>query len=182
MANIDESLPFILANEGGFSNDPADRGGATQFGITRAVLAAYRNKPVSIEDVKNLKREEAAQIYKTQYWNPLNLDKVQKQAMATAIFDMSVNRGPRTAAKMAQRALNECGYKLAVDGSIGVFTLSALNRVDPVAWMKAFQSIVEQGYYSIVRANPSQKRFIKGWINRARRLLTLITKPLTRKK
>ena len=177
MAKIEESMPYLLKNEGGFVNDPVDRAGATKYGITQRTLAAFRSRPVSVEDVRSLTIEEATRIYKTQYWDTLNLDKVTSQFVATAIFDVGVLRGPRVAARLAQAALVKLGYTMSVDGEIGVYTLSALNRCDAVKWLEAFQALDEEGYYRIVEKNPSQRKFLRGWLNRARRLLGL--KPKT---
>ena len=128
----------------------------------------------TVDAVRNLTLEEATKIYKAHYWNPLNLDLVANQAIATAIFDMSVLRGPSVAGKYAQQALVRCGYGLTVDGHIGVNSLAALNKVDPVTWLMNYEKLVESGFLGIVKNNPSQNRFLKGWLNRARRLLSLL--------
>ena len=173
MARIENSMPFLLQNEGGFVNDPADPGGATKYGITRATLSHYRGRRCSVEDVQNLTVAEATKIYRLNYWNVLNLDLVVIQKIATAIFDMAVVRGPSTAAMYAQQALVRLNYTLPVDGHIGVRTLSALNTADPTAFLREFERLSEQGFLAIVQAKPERRRFLRGWLARARRLLGL---------
>ena len=61
-------LAFTLKYEGGFVDHPADPGGATNLGVTRATLARWRRSPVSTADVKALTRDEAGEIYRRFYW------------------------------------------------------------------------------------------------------------------
>src|SRR5690606_7789917 len=74
---FNEALEHVLQVEGGFVNHPADKGGATKFGITRATLAAWRTRPVSVEDVQRMNREEAAAIYRKRYWDYMRLDAIE---------------------------------------------------------------------------------------------------------
>src|SRR4051812_21993848 len=94
MSDIDSALQYVFKNEGGFSNHPADHGGATSgYGIIRAELARWRKHPVSIQDVKDMTAQEAKDIYDAWYWRPLGCDKIVDQGVATAIFDIGVVRG-----------------------------------------------------------------------------------------
>lgn len=173
-ANFDQCIPYVLTNEGGFTNNPSDGGGATNFGITQATLSAWRGHLASVVDVEYMKIEEAKAIYKAKYWDVLGLDKVNENNVATCILDVAVNRGPKTAGKYAQNACNNLGSTLAVDGSLGSLSLAAINSYDPAAFIRQFELLIESGYNDIVANNPSQKVFLKGWLNRARRMLTLV--------
>jgi len=62
--NEDQIIAEIIQREGGFSDRTADRGGATNFGITIQTLAAWRKKPVTVDDVKKLTPAEATEIYR----------------------------------------------------------------------------------------------------------------------
>ena len=72
MITTDDVITRILAEEGGFSNDPSDHGGATNFGITAAELGRYRGygRPATVAEVKALTEEEARAIYTTRYVPP----------------------------------------------------------------------------------------------------------------
>lgn len=122
-------LNHVLAFEGGYVDHPSDLGGATNMGITRKTLAAWRkvepwqNLPKSA--VQTLGRDEAAAIYDAHYWSrvrgadlPPGLDLV--------VFDYAVNSGPGRAVKMLQKLVGA-----AQDGVVGPRTLAALADGDP---------------------------------------------------
>ena len=73
---------WILASEGGYVDHPSDPGGATNMGITHRTLAAWRGKPVTKQDVRNLTRVEALEIYKAQYWRTSGADRMPAARVA----------------------------------------------------------------------------------------------------
>jgi lysozyme family protein len=119
------AVAFVLAQEGGYANHPADPGGATKFGITQATLAAARGRPVSVEDVKALTRVEAAAIYRRAYWDAMRADDLPA-GLDLAVFDLAVNSGPPRAARLLQAVLG-----VPVDGIIGPVTLAAARAANP---------------------------------------------------
>jgi lysozyme family protein len=121
------SVRHILDLEKGFVNHPADPGGATNFGITIAVLAEWRGHPVTVEDVRNLKRDEAIQIYKAFYWDRARCDSMPPST-ALLVFDGAVNHGVSRSAKILQEALG-----VPADGRIGPRTLAAATAMEPKA-------------------------------------------------
>lgn len=173
MSDFNKSLDYTFANEGGFSNVKEDRGGATKYGITIAELSRWRKRPVSVSEVQNLGVQEAKAIYRAKYWDPLDLDFIKHDGIATCLFDIGVVRGISIPPKYAQEICNILGHHLVVDGHIGPKTIKALNSVDPRAFVRAFAKRAEQGFLAIIAARPSQIKFKKGWLNRARRLVTL---------
>jgi lysozyme family protein len=116
----------VLASEGGFVNHPEDPGGATNMGITRATLAAWRKRPVTVEEVKRLTRAEASRIYRSQYWDTIRGDELPP-GVDYAVFDISVNSGPGRAAKFLQQAL-----RVEADGVVGAKTIAAAAAVSDV--------------------------------------------------
>lgn len=74
------------------------------------------------DDLKELTDDQAGLIYKSQYWNPCNGDKIKSQRIANLLVDWAVNSGVRTACKGLQRILG-----VTVDGIIGPQTLNAIN-------------------------------------------------------
>lgn len=175
MSNLDKALAYTFKNEGGFSNVPADHGGATSgYGITHSELARWRKHPVSVADVRNMKASEAKDIYNAWYWRPLGCDQINSDGIATCIFDIGVVRGIGVPPKYTQLICNRHGASIAVDGHIGPKTIAAVNAMDPAPFIRDFSQMAEQGFRSIVAHNPSQVIFLKGWVNRAHRLLTLI--------
>lgn len=104
---------WVLEYEGGFVNHPRDPGGATNMGITRRTLAAWRGHPVSVQDVRDLTKSEAMAIYKAHYWDAVQGDRLPR-GLDYAVYDYAVNSGPGRAARDLQRCLG-----VTVDGIIG---------------------------------------------------------------
>ena len=173
-SNFETALSFVLGSEGGKSNHPKDRGGKTNMGVTAGTLARARKAGIVAQaDVYMLTRAEAAAIYKAFYWRPCRADDMPWPLCALH-FDAAVNHGLGGAGKLLQRALNKYGKSgLAVDGSIGPATLSALRMLTDSgdsAWLPEFCSVYlderEALFNRIVKNNPSQQAFLKGWMNR----------------
>ena len=62
-------LQRVLKHEGGISNDPLDRGGFTNLGVTQRVWEEFVGHPVSEADMKSLTPEKVGKLYKQRYWN-----------------------------------------------------------------------------------------------------------------
>src|SRR5690349_7878644 len=93
---FDRCLAEVLRLEGGYVDDPRDRGGATRFGVSRAVLGEARGKAVSAEEVAGLSQAEAADIYLGRYWAPMRSAELPA-GLDLVAFDTAVNMGPETA-------------------------------------------------------------------------------------
>lgn len=172
---LDLALKYTFVNEGGFSDHPNDRGGATsQYGITQDELARWRKHPVSKKDVRDMSAAEAKDIYKHWYWQPLGCDNINSAGIAIAMFDIGVVRGIGVPPKYAQSICNAYGFDLVLDGHIGPKSLAAINQVPPAYFINAFAAKARNGFLAIVAGRPSQAVFIRGWLARAKRLLTLI--------
>jgi lysozyme family protein len=104
-----------MGNEGGYVNNPNDPGGETNWGISKR---SYPNL-----DIANLTRDQAAQIYYTDLWTPLNGDTLA-DGVAFQLFDFAVNSGIQTAIRAYQRALG-----VADDGHLGPLSLAASNSM-----------------------------------------------------
>lgn len=128
MSRFDEILAVTLGFEGGFSDDPDDRGGATNFGITSGTLkVAFNRGLVRHCDVRRLTPDEVRTIYRVMFWDPVGGDDLP-QPLDFIMFDASVNHGVGGASKLLQEALNALlvGTPLAVDGAIGPKSRAAL--------------------------------------------------------
>ena len=75
--------------EGGYSDDPDDRGGKTKFGITEATARRLGYKG----DMKDLTLDQAKKLYYDHYWKCWNYDKIEDERIATEMFDQAVNMG-----------------------------------------------------------------------------------------
>lgn len=161
MADIVPALEYTLEFEGGYSDDPDDHGGATNFGVTQKTLDAYRAKhPEFPASVKGLSVELAAEIYRDEYWR---YDDIKSQRVATKLFDMGVNFGRATAVMMLQRGLG--AYP---DGMFGPMTLASVNSTPANVVLALLADACEKRYVAILRKDPSQEKYRKGWLRRAR--------------
>jgi lysozyme family protein len=153
----------VLSNEGGFTDDPADRGGATKFGISQ------RQYPEL--NIAELSREEAIAIYYRDWWRRFDYEELPA-AIGAKVLDLAVNVGPAQAARCLQRALRACGIGVEEDGVLGPGTRVAARGVDVRALIAALRSEAA-GHYRLIastrhagRANETAG-FLKGWLRRA---------------
>ncbi|MCH9838000.1 hypothetical protein K0U83_20225, partial [bacterium] len=120
----------VLGREGGFVDDPVDRGGKTKFGISQRAYPKL--------DIANLTEQQAAAIYKRDYWDAINADSLPEGIRELA-FDAAVNQGVQWT-------------KDALAASGG----------DPAKFLQ----MRRDRYQSIVAADKTQAKFLNGWMNR----------------
>ena len=164
-SNFDKAFELTVGIEGGYVNDPKDRGGETKFGISKR---SYPNV-----DIKNLTIEAAKKIYYEDFWKTrtMNLDDMSN-GIAIELFDTGVNIGMPSVRKMLQRALNllnrvETRFPdLKVDGLIGSNTMKAISLVNEKELLKVLNGLQFMWYYNIVEHDHSQERFFAGWVKR----------------
>ncbi|MDR3151249.1 MAG: hypothetical protein LBT67_00155 [Holosporaceae bacterium] len=154
-----KAFDYVMYHEGGYVNDKADPGGETKFGISK------RSYPHL--DIKNLTRDQARKIYFCDFWMKAKCEQIDNDDIATKFFDLCVNMGIPQAVRLIQRALRSAGQTVADDGIIGPVTLQAINKADPTDLLAALKSEAAGLYRLIANANPSQQRFIEGWLCRA---------------
>src|SRR4051794_26318233 len=129
--DIEQLIDALIDREGGYVNHPADKGGPTCFGITEAVARAQGYCGA----MRDLRRDEAAAIYRRLYWTRPRLDAVAERSLrlAAELFDTGVNMGPAVAVTFLQRALTALNRNgkdypdLVPDGRIGAVTVAALD-------------------------------------------------------
>jgi len=137
-ARFTASLKIVLAHEGGYADNPADPGGATNMGITRKTLARWRavspwwNLPKSA--VRDLGMDEAGRIYRASFWDRIKADTLPS-GLDLALFDYAVNSGPDRAVKSLQRTLG-----VVADGQVGPLTLRAIAGRNVAALIEAICS------------------------------------------
>lgn len=174
MSGIDEMINNVLSKEGGYVNNPADKGGPTKFGVTQATLSRFLERAATVDDVKNLDIGTARDIYELRYYRQPRIDKLP-EAIQPFVFDCAVNHGPRRAIQFVQAVCNEAKLgPLASDGQMGPKTKAVADACYGLLgdWMVA--ALVEERkmfYASIVSSDESQRVFLKGWMARANSFL-----------
>lgn len=127
MAHFEDIIPFILKNEGGYVNHPADRGGETNLGISRR---SYPN-----ENIRDMTEERAKYLYRRDFWNRIGGDNLDPQ-VALAAMDAAVNHGPGWALK----ALKETG------GDLGKFQQRRREFFQSIIARDESQRVFEKGW------------------------------------
>lgn len=179
MLHLDDKFSFCLGHifeiEGGFVNHPNDKGGATNYGITQKTLSGFRGYQVSIDDVKNLTKDEAGKIYHREYWIPAQLSHVKDPFLACILMDQAVNRGVPAMAKTLQKTLNdEFKFSLVVDGILGSRSQQAIAQCDVNMLAIQFIKETQKFYLELIKRDSTQAVFLNGWLARTWKLLDLL--------
>ncbi len=157
--SFDTALAFVLGWEGGYSNDVRDHGGATNLGITQRSLDTAQlahpgwNLP---RDVRDLKRPEAARIYRADYWDAVHGDDLPP-GVALLAFDCAVNQGPGRARKWLQEATG-----VVADGDMGPMTMAAIREASACILIREFALLRAMGYVT----TGQMLVYGKGWYRR----------------
>lgn len=168
--NIDQIIEDILKAEGGYVNDPRDRGGETNFGITLAV--ARQNGFHG--SMKDMPESFARLVYRKRYIEAPGFHLVLpiSETIGAELVDTGVNMGPSVAGKFLQRALNVLSpHEIAVDGVVGQGTRKTLEaylkrRSDDgeSVLLKTLNCLQGARYIELAEARQQNKAFIFGWI------------------
>lgn len=175
MKTKDEIFNEILGKEGGYVNNPNDRGGPTNWGITQETARAHGYNG----DMRNLTRDKALQILETDYWYGPRFDQIALVSadIAAELCDTGVNMGPSVASKFLQRSLNVFNNNCAAypdilaDGQIGPRTITALQafvksrgNAGVNTMLKALNSLQGARYIELAEQRPANEAFVYGWI------------------
>ncbi len=173
--DINTLIDDVIGREGGYSNHPADRGGATRWGITEAVARAHGYRG----DMRSFPREDAVALYKRIYWTRPGFDRVNAFApdVAAELFDTGVNMGPGVAVSFLHRALNALNrgasdYADIVPGvridDATVHALTAyLRKRSPhgeAVLVKALEALQGERYLDLAERRPANEAFLYGWL------------------
>lgn len=180
-------------NEGLYANNPADRGGETYAGIARKHWPNWLGWIV-IDEIKSIHLRGAnmslrgnwsvvnkyakidgglalqdlvSNFYLQNFWLANNLDKLDSQAIANAVYDFGVNSGKARASDFLQDAYNNLnpGKPIANDKRIGKQTIAAINGQDPKKIYDEFKRL-RLNFYTHLATDPTQAQFLKGWLKR----------------
>lgn len=157
MDRFAQVLPVTLVHEGGWSNHPADPGGATMRGVIQRVYDGYRDgRRLPRQSVRLISNQELVEIYRFNYWNLVRGDELPA-GVDLAVFDFGVNSGPGTAVKHLQRVLG-----IPADGHPGALTLAECRRRDPVAVIRGLMA----SRRAFLRSLRTFRVFGVGWMRR----------------
>ena len=160
MADKNKLIPIIKKWEGGYSDNPNDRGGATNSGVTLAVYQSVYGKNKTKNDLKKMTESQWNYIFTKLYWNKWKADEIKNQSIANILVDWVWMSGLGTIKKIQSL------FGLTADGIVGNKTISYINSHDQEEVFNKIWNRRKQFYESLVKNNPSQKVFLKGWMNR----------------
>lgn len=163
MADFERAVAKVILNEGGLSNDPLDRGGATAYGISAV------SHPEVADKIKSgdFTRADADALYLMEYWNKVAGAIIADQWIAEEILDCAVNQGVSFASRAIQYCLATLGAPIVVDGVIGPKTAAQINSYRyPDALLTLFRYYRVERYLNIIKEDPTQSRFLAGWLRR----------------
>jgi len=173
--DVDSLIEEVIGREGGYSNHPADTGGATRWGVTERVARAHGYRG----DMRSYPRDDAVAVYRRIYWLRPGFDRVAEHAPAVAaeLFDTGVNMGPEVAAGFLQRALNALNRgasdyaDIAVDRRVGPGTVAALEGFldrrgagGEAVLLKAIEALQGERYLRLAEQRPANEAFLYGWL------------------
>ncbi|TPG59951.1 glycosyl hydrolase 108 family protein [Ewingella americana] len=183
MAKYIDAYNGTIKSEGGFAltNAASDLGGYTYAGISRKYNPQWAGwslvdklviqgriiaggKPFITPELET----QVQNFYKVTFWDKIKGDIIASQAVAEYIFDFAVNTGESDAGKVAQSA---CKAGLKLDGAIGTLTVTAINKVPEELFLLRFYSFASEHYINEVNRVPTQIKYLKGWLIRARKHL-----------
>lgn len=191
MADFELAYGETELHEGGYVDDPVDRGGETHRGVTRRFHPEWpgwemidrikRDHPQDF--IKRIDDSEqlaglAKDLYRQRYWLPIRGDEIPDQPIANKLFDIGVNQGVQRSVGYLQEGLNllnrdQQNYlDVEIDGKIGQHTLGTLRQFLELEnrrpdYLLKLMNLMQVNYYvEIMRRDPTQERFARGWLNR----------------
>lgn len=175
MADFKQAYEKVKKFEGGYANNPNDKGGETYAGIARvhhpkwsgwAIIDKYKQSQYSSKALNNVLQgnDEISKMvenfYKVNFWNPIMGDNIMNQLIADNIMDFAVNSGVNRASKYAQRIVG-----VTEDGVMGAKTIKAINQ-NVEGFVTYYKAARLTFVRNIVARDESQSVFLKGWTSR----------------
>lgn len=170
MADFTKAHERVAQYEGGWANDPVDRGGETYAGIARKFHPSWKGWPI-VDSVKGKRRGDYIKhpalksaildFYRANFWDKMRGDQIHSQRVADLVYDWYVNSGAKGIKEVQEAA------GVTADGKIGPQTLAALNRHNEEELMDKLIAARVMFFAEIVSENHTQAKFIKGWMKRA---------------
>lgn len=156
--SLDQLIDDVLEKEGGFVNDPDDRGGATHYGITAQVYLNWL--------VRHMTEADAREIYRQEYLVGPGIHDLP-EGIRPVVFDSLVNHGTNKKGQWRGIVWLQEAIRVRKDGIIGPKTLAAAYASNVKTVVNDICGIRLEFYRSIARNDSSQIKFLNGWIKRA---------------
>lgn len=168
------AVKVVLKHEGGLSNNKADPGGITKYGLSLRFLKNENidddgDGDVDLDDVIHLDLSDADEIYAKFWWQKYNYNEINDLKLATKIFDSSVNMGASQCHKLLKRAINRMvTIGVPENGVLDTHTIALINKMNAEHLLENLRLEERDFYLELVERHPPLKVFEKGWLNRAK--------------
>lgn len=173
MADYNQAFQLVIANEGGYVNDPDDPGGETYKGVARKIYSKWegwtkidmlkrqQGFPANLDRDVDL-QQDIVDFYRLNYWDRIKGDDILNQDIANSVFDFAVNAGVSTSASLAQMVVDS-----PADGVIGPKTIEGINSFNPDHFLASFTVRKISRYVDICLKRPESKKYFFGWVIRS---------------
>jgi len=173
MAEFTDAFRLVIANEGGYGNDPDDPGGETYKGVARKFFSKWEGWtkidllkrqsgfPGNLDKDVEL-QQDVEDFYRINFWNKVKGDDLNHQEVANSIFDFAVNAGSGTSVSLAQMVVDA-----EADGVIGNESITKINAFNSDHFLAAFTVAKIARYVNIVKKRPTSRKYFYGWVLRA---------------
>lgn len=168
----DDIIDYVLRFEGGFTNNQSDHGGPTNFGITAADFGRFLGLkgPASAEQVSNMSRNDAVNIYKHDYIDQPGFGPIVEGTLKLTVVDSGILFGTARSTRWLQQVL-----QVNADGVMGGATLGALSASPDLSKLaRGILALRFSAIADIVAKDRSQIIFLRGWVSRAAALLNML--------
>lgn len=175
MAEFKPIFLTTLKKEGGFQkfdNDSANYVNKVLIGTNRGISAIayyeYYKKIPTEQDLKSLTEAQAEQIFKKNYWNKINGDKIKNQSVAQLMFQYIIGSGASQLSDLKDIANMVLGKKLiaSIDKTFTDSEIDIINSLNQKVYWEALKSWRHAFFISLTTKQPKKKEFLKGWQNR----------------
>lgn len=174
---FESAFLVLMQHEGGYQNNPSDRGGPTNYGLSQRFLESIQPECKYLPDdvrirksfIMHLSKRLAKKIYKKYFWDRYDYDAIGYDLLSIKVFDLSVNMGPYQSHKLLQIALNKLRKEpITIDGIIGPQTLNEIKQHDEMAIIHHYIDEAKHYYINLIADNPEYSIFKHGWLKRAK--------------
>ncbi len=163
---FEEALRYILAEEGGYVNNPRDPGGMTNLGVTKRVWEKWIGKTVTEAEMRRLTPEMVAPLYRQRYWDKCRCGELPS-GVDFLVFDTAVNMGVGAASKLLQEAVGS-----SPDGVIGPLTVAKAKAA------MHYAAVMQMAFLRALRYMKTKniETFGNGWAARLKRVQDIAAK------
>ncbi len=182
---FDDFFTGLMKREGVvFTFAKYDKGGPTKFGVTLKTYQEWSrvkgvkntdkdgNNIINENDIRLLTINDVKTIYRTKYWDFWKSDSIAKFMVKSSLVDFLVNSGVGKNylhVKSIQKSINA-----VPDGIVGWNTIKLINKRHEDSMLVLIYSYRLSFIDKIIKADPTQKIYEKGWKNR---ILYFLNKP-----